>query len=265
MEIKSIVKDICENTKEKRVEYIINFLRENNITHKIQKYTDGINIEIVKKGKNTNKEVIFFAHHDIYDKSIEGANDNSSSVAILLSIAKFLYFYIPYYTINIVFNDNEELIGSIFSLKNSKEKKEAIIKKIGSFQYLNKKIVLKKFYIAFVLELSGIGDSLYFSSKSGNIECDIKLNQFLNTIAKNLNINHLNIPISLSDIIAINYFGIKGTVFGSIPYIEGKNYLSDLNKKGFCKEIYPHVWKKNHTSLIELIKNLEKIDSKYSN
>lgn len=277
MEIKSIVKDICEAGTGKRVEYIINFLRENNINHNIIKYLDGLNIEIVKKGININKEIIFFAHHDVYNNSIEGANDNSSSVAVLLNIAKFLYFYKPYYTINIVFNDYEELIGGIFSLNNSKDKIDKIIKKIGSFQYLNKKISLKKSYIAFIVELSGIGDSLYFADKSGNISCDHKLNVFLENIAKNLNFKYLNIPISLSDIISSNYFGIKGTVFGSIPYIEGRNYINELNNKGFSKDIYPHVWKKNHTSmdkyysiqekslnmvfdfLVEIIRNINKI------
>ena len=249
MEIKSIVKDICEIGSKKRVEFIIDFLRQNNITHNIYKYLDGINIEVIRKGKNKNKEIVFFAHHDIYNNSIEGANDNSSSVAVLLTVVKFLYFYEPYYTINIVFNDYEELIGGIFSYKNSKYKIDKIIKKIGSFQYLYKKISLRKTYIIFILELSGIGNCLYFANKSGNIKCDSKLNKFLEDIAKILDFKYLNIPISLSDIVTTNYFGIRGTVFGSIPYIEGKNYLNELNKKDFSKDIYPPVWKRNHTSM----------------
>ena len=277
MDIKSIVKDICEVSSGKRIEYITNFLRENNIIHNIQKYFDGINIEIIKKGKNINKEIIFFAHHDIYNNSIEGANDNTSSVAVLLFLAKFLYFYEPYYTINIVFNDFEELIGGIFSQSNSKEKINKIIKKIGSFQYLKNKISLRKSYVTFILELSGIGNCLYFADKSGNIICDFNLNSFLAKIAQKLNFKYLKIPISLSDIISSNYFGIKGTVFGSIPLIDGKNYINELNSKGFCKEIYPYVWKKNHTSMdkyysiqekslnmvykfaVEIIKNIDQI------
>ncbi len=281
MEIKSIVKEICEAGNGKRVNYIINFLKQNNIIHKIDKYNDGTNIEIVKKGKNNNKEIIFFGHHDVYNNSIEGANDNTSSVAILLSLAKFLYFYKPYYTINIVFNDYEELIGGIFSMKSSHEKVKAILNKIGSFQYVKKNIQKKKSLITFILELSGIGDCIYIANRSGNIECDKKLNIFLEGLANKLNLNHLTIPISLSDIIAIDYFGIKGTVFGSIPYFEGKNYLNNINKEGFSKEIYPHVWKKNHTSMdkyysiqekslnmiynftVEVIKNIEKIDNAF--
>ena len=118
---------------------------------------------------------------------------------------------------------------------------------------------------------------MYFADKSGNISCDHKLNVFLENIAENLSFKYLNIPISLSDIISSNYFGIKGTVFGSIPYIEGRNYINELNNKGFSKDIYPHVWKKNHTSmdkyysiqekslnmvfdfLVEIIRNINKI------
>lgn len=277
MEIKSIVKEICESSG-RRIDYIINFLKQNNINHKIDKFNNGTNIEIVKKGKNDSKEIIFFGHHDVYNNSIEGANDNTSSVAILLTLAKFLYFYKPYYTINIVFNDYEELIGGIFSMKSSKEKVNAILNKIGSFQYIKKNIQKKKSLITFILELSGIGDSIYIANRSGNIESDRNLNIFLESIANNLNLKYLNFPISLSDLITVDYFGIKGTVFGSIPYIEGKNYLNNIGKKEFSKEIYPHVWKKNHTSMdkyysiqekslnmiynfsVEIIKNIEKID-----
>lgn len=280
MEIKSIVKEICESGG-RRIDYIINFLKQNNINHKIDKYNYGTNIEIIKKGKNNNKEIVFFSHHDVYNNSIDGANDNTSSVAILLTLAKFLYFYKPYYTVNIVFNDYEELIGGIFSMKSSKEKVNTIISKIGSFQYLKKNIQKKKSLITFILELSGIGDSVYIANRSGNIESDKNLNIFLESIANNLNLKNLTFPISLSDLIAVDYFGIKGTVFGSIPYIEGKNYLNNIGKKEFSKEIYPHVWKKNHTSMdkyysiqekslnmiynftVEIIKNIEKIDEIY--
>jgi UDP-N-acetyl-D-mannosaminuronate dehydrogenase len=31
--------------------------------------------------------------------------------------------------------------------------------------------------------------------------------------------------------------------------LEGKNYIKDVNEKGFSKKVYPHVWKKNHTSM----------------
>ena len=48
MEIKSIVEEIC-NVKNKRAEYIINFLRQNNIEHNVYKYPHGLNIEIIKK------------------------------------------------------------------------------------------------------------------------------------------------------------------------------------------------------------------------
>ncbi len=279
MDIKSIVKEICELSHNKRIEYIIKFLRQNNITHNVYKYQTGINIDVIKKGKIKEKEIIFFAHHDIANKSIEGANDNVSSVAVMLSIVEFLYFFEPYYTIKVVFNDKEELLGALLSSNNSIQKIEKIIENVGSFHYLKSIKERQNILGVFVLELSGIGDSLYFANKSGNVNCDKKLNEYLCHIANEKKINYLDIPILSSDMISINTLGFNGTVIGAIPYIEGKNYLNDIDKHGLSKDIYPHVWKKNHTSMdnyfsiqeksldmvydfvVEIIKNIENIDT----
>ena len=130
----------------------------------------------------------------------------------------------------------------------------------------------------FSVELSGIGDNLFFASESGGIRCNDDLNKYLSKIANIMKTNFLLIPISLSDYLSVNFLGFKGTVLGAIPFVQGKNYLEDLAKSGFSKEIYPQVWKNNHTTMdnffsiheksldlvynfiVEAIKNLELIN-----
>lgn len=276
MEIKTIVEELCSLKSNNRADYIASFLRQNNIEHNVQKYPHGLNIETIKTGINPNQEIIFFSHYDIFDAQFEGANDNTSSVAVLLTIVKFLYFYEPYYTIRLVFNDNEEIIGGLH-FSSFIDMINSIIEKVGSFQYLKNIENKNRIKAIFILELSGIGDSIYVANKSGNINCDDNLNNFLFNISKNIKLDFLEIPISLSDMVSVKTFGLKGTVFGAIPYIEGKNYLENIKKKGVSKESYPHIWKNNHTSLdnsymiqekslsmiynfiIEAIKNLDKL------
>ncbi len=247
MTIKSIVKEICETKPEKRIEFIISFLRMNNIFFNIHKFHSGINIEVVRKGQDTSHEIIFFSHHDIFYNISEGANDNTSSVAVMLGIIQFLYFFEPKYTIRIVFNDNEEILGGLLFKSVSKNEIESIIENSGSFQYLKNFEKKENILGVFILELSGIGDSIYVATRSGNIKCDEKLNDFLCNIAGCNNYKYLKIPIALTDMISIGTLGIKGTVFGAIPFLDGKNYMDRINNKNINYELYPYVWKKNHT------------------
>ena len=69
MQIKPIVTELCELKSKSRVDYIIDFLRNNNIEHNIQKFSGGVNVEVVKKGRIPDKEIVFFAHHDVFDDS----------------------------------------------------------------------------------------------------------------------------------------------------------------------------------------------------
>lgn len=249
MEIKSIVKEICELSRPQRIEYIIHFLSSNNIPFNVHKYKNGTNIEVSKKGSQIDKDVIFFSHHDIMNYSYEGANDNTSSVAIMLYIAKHIMEVETYCNITIVFNDREEYLGALLSEHYSIEKLNKVISSVGSFQYLKNNLSSEAVLAIFIVELSGIGDSLYFATRSGNIECDRKLNDFLVNIANENKNKYLELPVAETDMISVNVLGEKGTVFGAIPYIEGQNYLNEVNTKDFNKDLYPHVWKKNHTSM----------------
>lgn len=239
MEIKNIVKELCETKSNERIDYIVSYLRQNNISFNVLKYQNGKNIEINKTGKS-NKCVIFMAHHDIYSNIIEGANDNTSSVAVLLSLCKFLYFYDASYMIKIVFNDKEELLGGILNKNISIDKFGMILNNTGSFQYLKNNIFKKNEILGiFILELSGIGDSLYFAKKSGNVECSSLLNKFLKKVADLNNYRYLEVPILNSDMISVRSLDFTGTVIGATPYIES---LNNMNNE------YPHIWEKIHTS-----------------
>jgi|GEM_PF-1181109 len=249
MDIKELVIDICNIKINNRAGFIANYLRENNIYFNTIKYSYGVNIEIYKKGINTDKEIIFMSHYDIFKNITQGANDNTSSVAVLLNLSKFLYFYKPYYSTRIIFNDNEEILGALLFNKLSNNEKLEIINKVGSYQYLKNIIKSNRILAVFILELSGIGDALYFADKSGDSLCNGNINNYLSDLALQNKLNYLNIPIASSDMISVNLLGLKGTVIGAIPYVEGQNYLNDIKINGINKEIYPHVWKKNHTEM----------------
>jgi hypothetical protein len=248
MEIKQTVKEICELTYHDKINYLIQFVKINQLNYKLYPYSFGTNLEVVIKGKNQGKEIIFFAHYDVFNESIEGANDNSSSVAVLMFTAIHLDQNPPLYTVKIIFNDNEEILGGIYGKNSTIDQISRIMENVGSYQYL-KTADHQKVIAAFVLELCGIGDSLYIAESSAKIKCDPGLNFFLTAVAEQNQYKLLKIPIAASDLISLHLTGYSGTVLGAIPYIEGKNYLMDLGRDGFSKNIYPHVWKKNHTSL----------------
>lgn len=237
MDIKEIVSSIIKSKN--RVDYIKEFLKNNNINFKEISYQFGINIEVTINGEK-DKEIIFFAHYDISTYTDEGANDNTSSVAVLLALLLYLRDKKFLYTIKIVFNDKEEVVGGIIHNNISNEKLINIIEKIGSFDYLKHHTNKEKNIGIFILELSGIGDSIFISKNSGKINCSNKLIEFTLNVAKNNNFNHIVIPVPYSDMVSVHTLNYNGVVIGTIPYYEALNYSNN-------KENYPSVWKNIHS------------------
>ncbi len=248
MELKKIVEELCSLKDIKRTDFIINYLRQNNIEFNILNYSCGINIEIVKKGLHS-REFIFFAHHDIYSSLTEGANDNTSSVAVLLSLCKYLYFQNPDHSIRVVFNDREELLGGLLNKSIPREKLEIILENTGSYQYL-KNYVYDKSDVAgiFILELSGIGDSLYFATRSGSVECDKSCNSFFRNIADRYKFKYIEMPVLNSDMISLKALGFEGALIGATPYNDSKTFLQNSHGNNAAND-YPYIWKKIHTSM----------------
>ena len=248
MDIIEILRKLTLVGSENRVKFIENLLSENNIQFSLLEYGNGKNIEITILGKNREKEVVFFAHHDISAHTKEGANDNSSSVAILLKII-LDKIREPYFTIRIVFTDKEEIIGALLNKYISFENIKNIIHNIGSFNYLKNNCDRSKVIAVFNIEMSGIGDVIFFSKRSGNVICDEKLISDLESIALKENIKTSLINLSNTDIISSYILGIKGIVIGIIP-------LDDAIKIKSFKEHQPTIWKNNHTiyDLFSLIK-----------
>lgn len=243
--LKSLVIELCQLNSKERLEYILGFLDKNLIKFSLNTYAYGTNVEIVKKSEMSTKEIVFFAHYDIYTET-GGANDNTSSVAIMLSILQFLVTYDAPYTIRVIFNDKEEILGALLSRHYPIDKLKLIIENVGSYHYLK---TCNKDSIAaiFILELSGIGDSIFVADRSGMIPCHAMLNKFCENIAREDEVPFLKIPIPASDMISVHMHGLPGTVLGAIPYREGIEYLSNIEKMGVIKEIYPYTWKKIHS------------------
>ncbi len=238
MEIKDIVNSII-NSKNRAV-FIKEFLNKNNITFKEIIYNFGNNIEVTIKGEQS-EEIIFLSHYDIANGTNEGANDNTSSVAVLLCLLLCLKDKKPLYNLKIVFNDKEEVVGGLISNVLNNEKLTNIIERIGSFDYLKYHCNKNKNLRIFILELSGIGDSIYISKNSGNISCDKELIDFTVNIANQNNFKNIIIDVPYTDMVSVHTLGYKGVVIGAIPYNEALLYSQD-------KKNYPSIWKNIHSN-----------------
>jgi len=249
MEIKEIVTEICREPSNKRAAYIQSFLEKNSIFYTLQDFKFGKNIETVKNGTINDKEIILMCHYDTYNPASESANDNSSSVAILLKLAQYFKKNTPKYTTSLVFNDNEEILGGLSAYSDSIKDVQSILDKSGSYYYLNNHHNKEKILFVIILEMSGIGDSIFIASNSGNFLCNSLINEFCTETAKNFSFLYNVMPVLQSDYISIHIMKLKGTVIGAIPYYDAKTYIENYKKYGFKKDIYPHTWKKNHTSM----------------
>ncbi|WP_338767483.1 M28 family peptidase [Bernardetia sp. ABR2-2B] len=87
MNLLKIVQSLENKTDQKRFEFIIDFLTENEIKYQIHNYKTGKNI-IIKTNENgeTDKPYIgISSHFDVVPNS-GGANDNATSIAVCLDI-----------------------------------------------------------------------------------------------------------------------------------------------------------------------------------
>jgi len=238
MEIKEIVIGII-NSKN-RVDFIKKFLRKNKIEFRELSYDAGCNIEVKINGTNDG-EIIFLAHYDISMGTDEGANDNTSSVAVLLSLLLYLKDKSPFYTIKIVFNDKEEFVGGLLSGSIVNGNMTKIIDKIGSFDYIKNHFSKGKNKGIFILELSGIGDAVLIAKKSGKIDCSQRLIDFATKVAKNNNFKYIHLPVPYTDMVSVHTFHYEGVVLTIVPYYEALNYANN-------KDTYPSIWNNIHSN-----------------
>ncbi|HBD95823.1 MAG: hypothetical protein A2015_01875 [Spirochaetes bacterium GWF1_31_7] len=244
MEIKEIVSNIIKFDKINKIKYICSFLDVLHLDYKVHTYRKKItNIEVIKKGDADCDDIIFLAHYDISQKTVEGANDNASSVAVLLKICTVLHTLSAKSTIRIVFNDNEELLGALNGYGYDREFISKIIANVGSYQYLKNYYDIKKIKHCIILELCGIGDSVFIAEKSGGAPTDELLNAKLHTIGNTTNINTFSIEIPSTDMVSVNFFNVSGSVIGAIPYYQAKNYKESHDKRN-----QPGVWSNIHST-----------------
>lgn len=258
MEIKEIVSELCKEPSNKRRSFIQNFLEKNDIYYTLQDFTSGINIETVKNGSINEREIVLMAHYDVFNPASESANDNSSSVAVLMKMAQYLKKIKPKYKTCMVFNDNEEILGGLSAYSNSLKNLQIILDKSGSYFYLKNHHNRKKILFVIILEMSGIGDSIFIASNSGNISCNEEINDYCSKVADNNNFLYNIIPVLQSDYISVHILKLKGSVIGAIPFYDAKTYIDNYKKFGLKKDIYPHTWKKNHTSMDKVFSIQEK-------
>lgn len=240
--IKQLLSDLTKSPN--RINFIIDYLVKQNIEHFINNYTFGKNIIVEKNNIFSQKKLIIMAHHDVLNPDFENANDNSSSVAVLLKVAEYFKSYNLKCSLKIVFNDNEELLGGLLIKDSPISYLENILEKSGSFVELKKeKESSNKKIDVLILELSGIGEGVFIAESSGLIQCNSNLNKKLVDIAEKYNFKYSLIPVPMSDYISVHTLKLSGTVIGAIPYFEIEEY-----RKKKSNNFYSSSWRRNHTS-----------------
>lgn len=230
------LKKIAKSPRESRVFAITNILDEINVRYKIENDNNLTNIHISYNGKKT-KKLILIAHHDIAKGTFQGANDNTASVAVLISVADWLKTHMSEYSVEIGLVDNEEYLGALFAKNISKEDKLRIAVSIGSYIFLKQfrpddvKCVLN-------FEMSGIGSGIFLASSSGNIPCTPWLNNKLESLASLSGIPCSRLSISNSDLLSAYIHKMPATVIGALPRSEMINHNGIL---------IPHEWATMHT------------------
>jgi hypothetical protein len=126
--MKNLLKQIALPSTEKRAKVIMNFLKRNHYLFRIQKINNSdfnIIVDINEKCKEnfevSDDKLILTAHYDVVPNST-GANDNGSSIVILLKLLK----KIKNQPIKVIFFTGEERggTGSSFYSKTVKEKEK---------------------------------------------------------------------------------------------------------------------------------------------
>lgn len=239
MKIKDIMKELIACGRN-RTQYISEYLASLKLHFTIQEYFGGQkNIEFSVSNDKAKQDILFFAHHDISLKTDEGANDNTSSVAVLLALAKIIAGQTFAYNIRFVFTDNEELLGAL-SPSTTPDKLQQIMPHVGSFMYLSKFADKKNIRHIIVTELLGIGDAVYVASQSGNVMTDADLNRKIFEIAWADNFQAVPLKLPSTDMLSVKVFGLSGTVVGAIPYYQAQNYVRQANQ-------LPAVWQNIHS------------------
>ncbi|MBR6062142.1 MAG: M28 family peptidase [Spirochaetales bacterium] len=206
---------IAKSDRTQRLNTITDILTECGICHRLQHFETSTNAVISYSGHN-DFDIIFIAHHDIASGTIQGANDNTASVAVLIALSEWLQTQNLHYNTHIAFTDHEERIGAMLSENVTNEDRFRIITSIGSYQ------LLKTFSAARVkavinLEMSGIGDRVFIAESSGNVPCSAALNSRIAAAADQLRIRHSSVRISNSDLLSAHVRKMHGTVIGALP------------------------------------------------
>lgn len=162
-----------------RLSRLLNTLEDYEVKYFIEEnlYTKNV---VISLGKQSSKKIVIGAHYDIVDNSF-GINDNTCSVALLISFALELEKRNISKSVDIVFFDREEtgMLGSSLYVENNHDKID----------------------FALILDIIGVGDTLIFSTKNKCLEN--KLNNlrlkksFFELPSDNLSFKNSNIPTGL--------------------------------------------------------------------
>ncbi len=194
------------------------------------------NIENSKRKYYTN---VFAAHYDTVDNT-PGANDNTASVAELISLAVKLQKQkiTNTHDIRIIFFDKEELIRA----DKHKESGSFLIGKALKDNKANTNLF-------FVLDACGIGDTIIISNtldyllerkgyKRLKNNIIVLKNHLLNYLDNN-GLQYLSLPTPMSDNFGLTVTGNPAVLISTLPYSEAMNYR--------FKKLLPETWGNMHS------------------
>jgi len=198
-----LIYDLLVPYNDMRLKRLIEVLKEQNILYKIQENTQAKNV-VVSLGKSDEPKIVIGAHYDIVDNSF-GINDNTCSIAMLISLIKELQNKAIDKAVEIVFFDREETGMH------------------GSRLYIEENF--NKIDYAIILDIIGVGDTLVFGTKNESIARklnSLKLKRsFYELTSDNLSFKNNNIPVAI----------ITAAHMSDMTYLYDNVYQIDNNAK----------------------------------
>lgn len=187
-----------------RGQFIIDFLRQNEINPNINTFGDNLtNIET--SFGDGDLGVMFIAHYDIVNLNSDNMNDNSASVAILLDLARKLKDMKLYQKVHIVFTDCEESGG-----RGARQLGTEILDgKFGDIDWVCN------------LELCGVGSELFIENYENH------LTDLMNAVEENIGVTR----VPFNDSVVLRRMGITTICIGLAPL----DQLNETHKWGYCE------------------------------
>lgn len=238
-----------------RRDFIISFLKENNVPFMPVSLSTGKHVVVHYPKKNYNKcykNKLFIAHYD-RKEGTQGANDNSAATFILMNFATYLLSCDYEHNIKIIFTDSEETASTGLELQ-------------GSYKLA---LGLRQLNMAdsdvYIFDMCGKGDTLIFSlagiygrQKEKTVSL-LDLHNKAVSHAKESAVKHMTLITPYSDNAGFIAAGLNAQLVTVLPFDEAltlQKAIENLREKPIYSELIDVILKNKR---LEKDSQLEKI------